>query len=1446
MPHSARTFRIFVSSTFSDLKEERNILATEVFPKLKELCEEHGARFQAIDLRWGVSDEASIDQRTLPICLEEILRCQKTGLRPNFIVLLGDRYGWRPPPPTIPATEFNEILAQTSDEEKKFLKVWYELDDNAVPSEYYLKCRTGPYIDIDTWSATERELLTILMRAAETLPLDTTQSVRYGGSATEQEIILGALGVPDAADHVFCFFRTIRNLPQDETSMAFYDPVDPFSNLRPDSEARARLDDLKGRLRKKISTRGQIFEYKTTWSKEGPVYDHPDRFARDVFESLSKAIKNQLSTIEAEDLDPIGQEYNAHLSFAKERAKFFTGRAECLEKIEDDTSSNNTYPLVLYGEPGSGKSAVMARVALNLQGSSRKIGVIHRHIGATPRSSVIRSLLAGLCGEIARLYGSYESVPSDYQELIQELPNRLALATIEKPLVIFLDGLDQLADVEARNLGWMPIQLPNNVHLIVSALPGQCLTSLQVRLPRERFLELQPMSKKEGEVLLALWLDDSRRRLREHQCTEILTKFAAVGLPLYLKLAYEEARLWHSFAPLTSTILACDVPHLIKDNLFARLAAASNHGELNVSHTLGYLAAARYGLTEDEVLDLLSRDEKLYRDLQVHAHHDLPETNPEKQRIPVIIWSRIFFDLEPYLSEQMAEDGVLLAFYHEQFRDAVMETWLNTDLRFQVVHSQLADYFRKKADPNNNQIWQKNARLLGELPFHLALGARKTEFHSLFSQLSYLSARVATGNIYELTTDYSLFGNSPDLILTLWHDFLQKHAQRLSNHHSMLVALVNHEGFSEARAQIDIVPWKQPWLRTSPEQMPKRGLKDEEGLSLQVMGSLEFHRDTVSAIAPQKNIAFCLEHLGSIRIYDLNTMRKTDATLSIKRDRPLVIACAPDATSIVILYESGSAELYRCFFGEKNWPERLELVTEFNFLLPEVEDPVVVWQKGAYWYQNTPGNIASISVDFPLVNNETQPFGDLGEISAIVFTEGTRLIACRHGSNTTLIARNVPSLEYRSIYVTSMCGCGADNVAVAFTDGSIVLFKLNDAIESIAEFHAGMVAGNLGWDGSRVIWMDRRRDFFAWCISEILPLPIQENHEILPDTLFSLPQEWHIQPDGSVLLRMTHGMFSFKLKENGNTRVDRVEELFGGSIWRAVIKRGDDRWLFEKQPLREVLLERDVRGRLYCAPDSKGCFFIVNSSGLGAVIDLVSLRSMTMQGCQPGLNTAIGEETGGCWFLNRVGNIFYSDATGECRCVATIDLPGVSGSHLYNCGDHIIWEGYSSKYYSTTGSEPARTFVFFKKSEGNPPIINQIGEQIRHPSEGQCLAVCYDQANRRIVTLWGEKNNGIDTYLLRIASVTEFTRWRFQEIDITGIGPFEINQTALSADGRFLGLLNRAGEMICVSITDGQVLATLSTSSPFTAVVSGARGSEFWLTEDRTRIYQLILVIGET
>ena len=112
-PHRNARFRpvirVFVSSTFSDMRHERNALQTDVFPKLEQLCLQNGFQFQAIDLRWGVSSEAGLDHRTMRICFEELRRSQEVSPEPNFLVLLGNRYGWRPLPEEISVDEFQAL-----------------------------------------------------------------------------------------------------------------------------------------------------------------------------------------------------------------------------------------------------------------------------------------------------------------------------------------------------------------------------------------------------------------------------------------------------------------------------------------------------------------------------------------------------------------------------------------------------------------------------------------------------------------------------------------------------------------------------------------------------------------------------------------------------------------------------------------------------------------------------------------------------------------------------------------------------------------------------------------------------------------------------------------------------------------------------------------------------------------------------------------------------------------------------------------------------------------------------------------------------------------------------------------------------------------------------------------------------------------------------------------
>jgi hypothetical protein len=400
---ASRTFRVFVSSTFRGLEQERDALQRHVFPRLRDLCLRKGTRFLAVDLRWGVSEEAGLDQQTVTICLSEIERCRRPAggdprpPRPNFIVLLGDRYGWCPPPPQVPAEELEHLRALLPPEDLPLLDAWYERDDNAVPPEYVLKEREGPFRDFTCWAPVEQRLRAVLQAAARAGLPEPAQD-RYRTSVTEQEIVAGVLSRPDAREHVFGFFRTIARLPEDGSAGDFLD-LDASSP----AWCRQRLADLKARLASFPLL--HIDTYEARWGGGGITTDHigslPERLEDclalldehptersttlcvDVWRRLAGVILAELAPIET--VGSLEAEIAAHARFAAERAPpgVFTGRTAALERIRLHLRQSEGRPLVVEGAPGCGKSALLARAA-QIAEADAPGDVVVRFIGATP------------------------------------------------------------------------------------------------------------------------------------------------------------------------------------------------------------------------------------------------------------------------------------------------------------------------------------------------------------------------------------------------------------------------------------------------------------------------------------------------------------------------------------------------------------------------------------------------------------------------------------------------------------------------------------------------------------------------------------------------------------------------------------------------------------------------------------------------------------------------------------------------------------------------------------------------------------------------------------------------------------------------------------------------------------------------------------------------------
>ena len=222
---------------------------------------------------------------------------------------------------------------------------------------------------------------------------------------------------------------------------------------------------------------------------------------------------------------------------------------------------------------------------------------------------------------------------------------------------------------------------------------------------------MTPLPEDEADALLSQWLAEAGRTLDggrswaeapRGQRNEILRHAAGRGLPIYLQVAFQEARRWRSFTgenDKQEIELAEDAPGVIRA-LFARLAEDGEHGPLLVERSLALLAAARNGLAEDELLQLLSpipgqsatdvgldttdrRPRRWLRalpgDWQVLGDYfRRAPRSPRVAALPVVLWSRLALDLRPYLTERGADGAALFSFYDRQLREVAEEAYLRS------------------------------------------------------------------------------------------------------------------------------------------------------------------------------------------------------------------------------------------------------------------------------------------------------------------------------------------------------------------------------------------------------------------------------------------------------------------------------------------------------------------------------------------------------------------------------------------------------------------------------------------------------------------------------------------------------------------------------------------------------------------------------------------------
>ena len=447
--------------------------------------------------------------------------------------------------------------------------------------------------------------------------------------------------------------------------------------------------------------------------------------------------------------------------------------------------------------------------------------LILRFLGTTPNSSSIIPLLTSLCRQITWLYEQPEDdIPDELSPLVGHLKKLICCATKEKPLILILDSLDQLSGADgAHQLAWLPTTLPPHVRLIVSTLPNYygILETLRNMIEVEQnYIPVLPLGENLSATIFDFWMKQRSRTVTSEQMDIVNEAFSKCNLPLFVKLVFDEVCRWKSYTPIAHTSLAFTIHDSIT-KLFERIEI--QHGRTLVSHAFGYITAAKSGLSEAELEDLLSLDERVLND--VYQYH-----LPPVRRIPPLLWTRIRSDLPHYLSEREADGVNVIGWYHRQFLEAATERYFKNLNFVSEIHSNVAEYFlgvwgggkpkpfeytegqrkmfsleQKGGESDrkvplqplvfldeNGRAVRHNLRKLSELPFHLV---RSHRYEELYNQVTFnynwLHAKLSSMPLQSVLSDFEdLLEHAYQKDVKLIADVIRLSSSVLSHYPDML------------------------------------------------------------------------------------------------------------------------------------------------------------------------------------------------------------------------------------------------------------------------------------------------------------------------------------------------------------------------------------------------------------------------------------------------------------------------------------------------------------------------------------------------------------------------------------------------------------------------------------------------------------------------------------
>lgn len=577
-PHASkiREIRVFLSSTFRDMNHEREFLVERVFPELRRICAERMVGFTEIDLRWGVTEEASKNGHTVHICLEEIDRCR--DFPPFFIGFLGDRYGWIPKCRELAAywikhndTPFAQRIEQA-------------LEEGISVTELEMR-----YAFLDEQTQVESNHACVLLRAPELTeqllkkdqedpeikpplkPEDYIDDPQGKHSALKQRLReRPGLVILDGYDSIEAFANTVKCFLLKQIDLFF--PAEAFSadEMRNDYAHRVYAQSrLVGYVDRRDVQQSALAAIQTVFIQDSP-YRHV------LVQGESGLGKSALLAHLAQQLREQGHwvhEYYVGADGSRSLDDWLNSVLLALNHKRSETAIDHEKRGDESDKTTRGKHVPPVDLITDIEKHTLTFGKLDSKQESKEKNPVNK-----LWKEITKVLGAVH-------------------ARDESPVVLILDALDQLSPEEKLDQ-LERLSLPPQVALLTSATPG-------VRLAHAQLVPIHPLSEEQRRDALIGYLKGFRKNLSSALIDTIIQSEAA-GNPLFLRLLLEELRLHGLHEELgqhIDTLLAhADAATLFEHVLTSMDQDFADTGQKNLAHDAArFLALSWRGLSQSDL-----------------------------------------------------------------------------------------------------------------------------------------------------------------------------------------------------------------------------------------------------------------------------------------------------------------------------------------------------------------------------------------------------------------------------------------------------------------------------------------------------------------------------------------------------------------------------------------------------------------------------------------------------------------------------------------------------------------------------------------------------------------------------------------------------------------------------------------------------------------------------